>query len=128
MLRITFDNYFIGTIATFKGCKIPAREPDYVSHNRYGEISSRYWYGKNKNGEYVIRASDHWSTYKDFSTNYKLIGCKNVASCWWRIKINNYENLRKQNTEIAGKAYLTDFTHVNRKTDVKSAFRNGRTQ
>ena len=41
--------------------EIPQREPDYVSRNYYGEKSSKYWYGEDEGGEYIIRASDHWS-------------------------------------------------------------------
>ena len=52
------NNFFEDTVAYFKGCKRPRRQPDYVSYNRRGQISSCYWYTPRG----VIRASNHWST------------------------------------------------------------------
>lgn len=40
---------------------VPQRAPDYVSTNFYGKESSKYWYGEDEGGKYVVRASDHWS-------------------------------------------------------------------
>ena len=63
---ITYSTFFIGTIAVFKGCKTPKRKPNYISYNRFGIVSSSYYYGSDKKGDYVIRVSDHWSAYSDF--------------------------------------------------------------
>lgn len=60
---ITQDNFFESTKAIFKGCKRPSRKPDYVSRDRWGYVSSEYWYFEDG----VIRASDHWSTYKSLN-------------------------------------------------------------
>jgi hypothetical protein len=61
-------------------------------------ISSQYWYGYDKNGEYVIRCSDHWSACNDkVETNR----CENIASCWW--------NLNNKSTKFnnSGKCYFS---------------------
>ena len=50
-------------------------------------ISSRYWYGENSKGKYIIRESDHWGS---------------VASCEWGITKSN----RKETYLIYGKIYL----------------------
>ena len=42
-------------VRVFKLCKKPSRPPDSLSWQ-----GSRYWYGENKRGKYMIRASDHW--------------------------------------------------------------------
>jgi len=50
------DNYFNNSYGIFKGCKAPNRTPDFVSPS-----GSKYWYGSDKNGAFVIRKSNHWS-------------------------------------------------------------------
>lgn len=56
-----FKNFFISTIANFIACKIPERNPDYISIS-----GSAYW----DEGDKVIRWSDHWGR---------------VASCTWQL-------------------------------------------
>lgn len=138
-MAITFSNYFEASIATFKGCKMPKREPDYISISKWsGNISSVYWYGKDKKGDYVIRLSDHWITIKSFANSRKIIGCESIASCFWRLKAKprtapqNYvfakmwgKVIYNFNSFLAGKAYLHDFIPVSRKTDRENAFRKG---
>jgi len=105
---ICIKNYFRQTKAFFKGCKTPKRNPDYISYDKHtGDISSRYWYGNDKIGGYVIRESNHWSNYKEFDSNHPVKGCGMVASCKWGIKTNN--NTRR----ISGKAYFNDFIPIN---------------
>lgn len=139
---ITIDNYFSGTIATFKGCKTPKREPDYISYMKsfYSTdiVSSRYWYGEDKNGKYVIRESDHWCTYKKFDNKKRYPFTKNIASCYWRLKTNNknavvwlaakhyVRTFGKYITyPVSGKCYIKDFIPVSPETDWKNAFRKG---
>lgn len=74
-------NFFIKTKANFKACKKPKRKPDYISLDRYGYISSKYWY--NKNG--VIRMSNHWSRINIENANNSIFECGKVASCHWTI-------------------------------------------
>ena len=108
---VTFDNYFMHTCATFKGCKTPRRKPDYISYSSYnGCMSSRYWYGRDKKaGEYVIRDSDHWVKIKDFTNKKIKWQCASIASCRW--------SLKSTETEVgkftAGKCYLKDFIPIN---------------
>ena len=101
---ITLNNFYLKTFATFKGCKMPKREADYISYSTYtGEVSSKYWYGKNSKGFYIIRVSDHWTNYKGFNKDKQEKGCGNIGSCYWKLKTNSNENNK------AGKAYLKDF-------------------
>lgn len=98
---ITFENYFMNTEAVFKGCKIPKREPDFISKS-----GSKYWYGINKTGKFVIRFSDHWVKIKRIGSNQIKLDCNRIASCMWHIKTNFKQ---KDENYIAGKCYLSDF-------------------
>lgn len=111
-LQITYDNFFIGTSAVFKGCKTPKREPDYVSwkRNQEDEISSLYWYGEDKRGKYVIRWSDHWS-YAVWNGEYRE-GCEWVASCRWKLKTSQKSYPFCDIGGEAGKCYLTKFKRI----------------
>lgn len=85
MKNPTFDNYFKGTKGVFVETTRPEREPDYISRKcGTDEISSQYWYGKDEGGEYVVRASDHWS--------HNGI-CGNIASCYWFFLPANAEEI-----------------------------------
>lgn len=105
---IKFDNFYLNTEAVFKGCKVPKREPDYTSYGRWG-VSSRYWYGSDKNGEYVIRESDHWVKIKKKDSNNIEIQCDRIASCQWHLNTT----LDFNNQAIAGKCYLKHFQRIN---------------
>jgi hypothetical protein len=97
---ITRYNYYTLTSVTFKGCKTPKRKPDYISYSKYvGGISSRYWYGK----DYVIRESDHWTDFKDFSKGQPILGCGGISSCLWSLRTNNPQKMK------SGKAFFKDF-------------------
>lgn len=102
---ITFENFFLNTEAVFKGCKTPKRKPDYISYNRYtSEESSRYWYGEDKKGKYVIRESNHWVSRRDFERK-SLEECSSIATCKWDIK-----NIKNTSYElVSGKCYLSNF-------------------
>lgn len=125
---ININNYYNSTKAVFKGCKIPKRNPDYISYNEDGDISSRYWYGNNKNGNYIIRESDHWVNMKPLNNNKIFRQCKSIASCIWHLTTNKikfkqinyhyYHNskpktiLVKEKPNLTGKAYLKDFIKI----------------
>jgi hypothetical protein len=105
---ITRDNYYISTFVVFKACKRPRRQPDYISYyvddytgKKY--ISSEYWYGCDKRGEYVIRASDHWSNRNNRSD------CIRVGTCIWNIFIPKRSKSIKAGEECTGKAYFKWF-------------------
>lgn len=50
------DNFFENSIGYWDRTNKPRREPDYTSYNRYGEVSSQYWY----TDKGVYRRSNHW--------------------------------------------------------------------
>lgn len=107
MSKINFENFFISTKATFKACKTPKRKPDFES-----ESGSRYWYGENKQGKYVIRESDHWS--KTVCHKRSVDGCGNIASCKWNIFIPKHSKdvffrRMRETSIVSGKCYLSDF-------------------
>lgn len=61
-------NFMWNTAVEFRERKTrPKGSPDYISYNRYGEVSSEYWYTKTG----VVRGSDHWGP--------------GVASCDWML-------------------------------------------
>jgi len=76
-----YSNFHKNSFASFKACKKPKREPDFISPS-----GSEYWYSQDKNGGYVIRFSDHWGS---------------VASCLWKLFCP-----KKYNISDAGKVYL----------------------
>lgn len=94
--EVTFDNFFDNTSAVFTllpKSEAPQREADYESKRWDGfGVSSRYWYGEDEQGKYVVRASDHWSSYprgansrKAFEDNpYHRIYTQ-IASCRWAL-------------------------------------------
>lgn len=84
------DNFYVCTIAEFQPvARRPRRQPDYVSRNRDGKISSEYWYTPDG----VIRGSKHWGA--------------GVASCDWFI---GGQNTYMTGCKQYGKASWTDFT------------------
>lgn len=100
-MEITYQNFFLHSKASFKGCKKPKRKPDFIS-----STGSTYWY---LNG-YVIRYSDHWVRRNPiYSEKYgPRTGkeCKSIVSCLWSIK-------EKKSTPYkwtCGKCKLSDFT------------------
>ena len=74
----------------------PRRQPDYVSRDRNGKVSSEYWYTEDG----VIRGSDHWG--------------EGVASCDWSLKgvTSGSRPLEIEHTgKKYGKAKWEDFVH-----------------
>ena len=74
-----FSTFFISTEGIWTCCKRPNRKADYTSKS-----GSKYWYGKDKNGYYVIRYSNHWSKVYSGWKNSKECGW--VRSCRWYLK------------------------------------------
>ncbi len=83
------NNFFINTMAEFEKTERPNREPDYVSKDRNGHISSRYWY----TDDGVIRGSNHWGN--------------GVASCDWLLE-GSKQNMKGSQVKY-GKAKWSDF-------------------
>ena len=61
------SNFHLMTKGTFSKCDLPKTAPDYVSLDKFGNVSSKYWY----TAEGVVRQSNHWGR---------------VASCIWTLK------------------------------------------
>ncbi len=109
---ITIDNFFIATYALFKICKTPKRKADYTSYSKWGDVSSQYWYGEDKNGRFVIRKSDHWVFRKHNDNSNKSQNCRMIASCNWQILIPKTSNYDNDKCTISGKCYLSKFTKL----------------
>ena len=104
----------------------PQGEPDYVSRNREGGVSSQYWYGEDEGGEYIIRKSDHWSADisrdkeagKFMSSLPYRLRTKAIRSVNWALDYRGSDFFNRKNkeyfekedgkTEKYGKIYLKD--------------------
>lgn len=90
--KVTFENFFKGTSAIFTQIsEKPTTKPDYTSRS-----GSRYWYGEDDKGKYVIRQSDHWSTEVRNNNDAESFTAKpdnynNIASCYWAIDVQGYD-------------------------------------
>lgn len=109
---VSKTNYWNGTRAQFKVCRVPKREADFVSESSRGSIS-KYWYGANKTGEYVIRQSDHWCRY--IGANGKVLlrqlNAIGGSACNWDLVYPNEQERRLQYASqnlYAGKCYFAD--------------------
>lgn len=144
---VTYDNFFNSTAGiweTLPISEVPTREPDYVSQRWDGfGVSSRYWYGEDDGGQYVIRESDHWSGVltndsfiDDFERHPYSRHYTPIASCRWALdgqslKGDNYrekvENLKStfgdDSGSIYGKIYLRSLTHY-KDADVRRSLRD----
>lgn len=108
-------NFFINTYGCFKVCKAPKREPDYVSYDkqaRQGAVSSKYWYGVDKKGGYVIRYSKHWS----IRNGNVGLGCKKIANCFWELFSGRKTDAVNKITWAAGKCYFSKMKENSRPT------------
>lgn len=130
---ISYDSFFEKTTANFIAIDdVPSRNPDYVSYkfgsvrfdengNMIRSISSRYWYGEDENGKFVIRESDHWSyvgknlpicpiNYNERRRmqNNPWVRLTPIATCFWLLKTGNMSSKVR-----VGKAYLSDFNKLN---------------
>lgn len=144
---VTYDNFFNSTAGiweTLPISEVPTREPDYASQRWDGfGVSSRYWYGEDDGGQYVIRESDHWSGVltndsfiDDFERHPYSRHYTPIASCRWALdgqslKGDNYrekvENLKStfgdDSGSIYGKIYLRSLTHY-KDADVRRSLRD----
>lgn len=99
--RANQNNFMWQTVAEFTERNTrPNRSPDYMSYDRYGEVSSEYWYEITG----VVRGSDHWGP--------------GVASCDWSINTISAGGILRDNPcEICrtskryGTAKWTEFVH-----------------
>lgn len=92
---VSFDDFFNDTVACFEPFEIPECEPDFVS-----DSGSKYWYGEDEDGDYVVRLSDHWG--------------KRIASCSWFFMDYEFVGyslvyLYETNRLSCGRCYLSEF-------------------
>ena len=57
----------------FKPCKSPSCSPENISQG-----GSKYWYGSDKRGKFMIRKSDHWG---HIGGSYYLFSKQITNSC-----------------------------------------------
>lgn len=94
---------FSYTVGLFKGCKTPKRKPDHISRS-----GSKYWYGEDSIGKWVIRQSNHWTEKRELNSSkdtgdWVIYQCDNIGTSFWAIKCTN------PNEEIlTGKCYLAN--------------------
>lgn len=94
-------NFMWNTMATFKQMpKRPKGEPDYISRDRNGKVSSEYWY----TDDGVIRGSNHWGT--------------GIASCDWALEMRDGTTVYGSSPEkpsstrkLYAEANWSDFIH-----------------
>lgn len=95
---IGFETFHQKTRASFRPCRPPDREPDFVSPGR-----SVYW----DCGDRVVRASDHWSGQN---------GCEEIGGCVW-----TYEGPCRPGVWEAGECAYTEFTRRIRIIEIRQA-------
>lgn len=120
---ITFENYFINTKTTYKLCKTPKREPSFISLDRYGRVSSRYWYGEDSKGKFVIRESNHWmKIIPKNKERHHWKQCRTISTCHWNLYGDKIpyeihpgiwdESIVIIRESVSGKAYLKNFIQI----------------
>lgn len=103
------NNYFKCTKVTFISCIRPNRAPDYISRNRFGNISSEYWYSRKG----VIRSSRHWSfIFGSINNTPGCIETVRVSRCFW--KLNNSKGIDFGFSQACGFAKWTSFRYNTR--------------
>ena len=102
---VTYDDFYISTIGTFVECDIPNMEPNFVSVPRKeSDTPSKYWYGEDEKGKYVIRSANHWCNYyvkKEFVRKQQ----NRIIKCKWHLTMDEPKDLVMNNT-YTGKIYL----------------------
>lgn len=122
--EVTFDNFFLNTSAIFTHTnEVPKATPDFVSKS-----GSRYWYGEDERGKYVIRQSDHWSvdmrdedTIEKFNDNPREYN--NIASCFWGIDMRGYQPQKYETINSENVKFVDYISNLHR---LRIIFNNGR--
>ena len=83
--KFDWGNFFVSTVADWRLCEIPDRDPDFVSFS-----GSAYW----NLGDRVRRWSDHWGP--------------NIASCCWYL---DYKTINR-GCSFCGECYYEDFKPI----------------
>lgn len=99
---ITFDNFWIQTVANYTECDKPDRPPDFSSKG-----GSMYW----NEDKGVIRCSDHWSGQ---------LGCGMIKDCYWSIDVHQV----KKNQFLTGRCDFATFVKAKKRSMKKWSVRN----
>lgn len=62
MPNINQYNYYTNTLAIFKGCKVPKRKPDFISHSKH---NSCYYIPTNEIKQFIIKSEYNYITLND---------------------------------------------------------------
>lgn len=113
------DNFAKSTAGVFVYIEAPNRKPDFISKS-----GSKYWFGEDAKGEYVIRQALHWS---EITPNHSIrVGdsvfyngncrCGFIRTCCWILHIPKVigSYTEKEYAQIfiranCGKIYFADF-------------------
>ena len=113
---VTYDDFFICSKGTFVECVEPTTEPDYNSiPTVLGNTSSKYWYGTDEGGAYIIRKANHWCLY--YINDYLITSQANkIAKCVWHYRfldMNSIKGALNFNVpeHYTGKIYLAELRH-----------------
>ncbi len=103
---VDLSTFYRDTKATFAQCKVPDRQPDFVS-----ESGSHYWFFEYRDVDfYVVRWSDHWCDRLLPDGNKVIKDIARIASCVWHIRMTDVKI--DLNKAIAGQCCLRDFRRI----------------
>lgn len=114
---VTYENFYLRTRGTFVECDLPEVEPSYISTPTVlGHTGSKYWYGSDSKGDYIIRCANHWCKYVNNCEGNAviLIQCKKIVKCKWNYQFNNITTVENivVNGHYTGKIYLPELNHL----------------
>lgn len=112
VIPVTYDDFYISTKGVFRDCEEPTTEPNYTSVPKaIADSPSKYWYGTDEEGDYVIRRANHWCQYYGNSKG-ETVAHQNtkIVNCVWdfmfgRTGISKCD-LKIGKQHFTGKAYL----------------------
>ena len=115
---VTYEDFFIKTKGTYIECEEPTIEPSYISTpTQVGNTASKYWYGTDKGGDYIIRKANHWCIYYskgDKQSNVIITQCSRIVKCTWHFQFNRVASRSDVvflEQHYTGKVYLKDLRH-----------------
>ena len=112
VVPVTYDDFFVHTKGIFRECEEPTSEPNYISvAKKETDTPSKYWYGTDEGGDYVIRKANHWCQFYG-NNKGETLGHQNIkiVKCVWDFMF--MKTVSRQDLKIGehytGKVYLKD--------------------
>ena len=111
---VTYKNFYLSTTGIFIECNEPKWEPAYISTpTREGNTPSKYWYGTDEVGDYIIRRANHWCVYFNGS-DAMCEQFKKIIKCIWHLRFpiksmdngSKVEDVLHNGGHLCGKIYL----------------------